>query len=130
MREWLGGHLPAGQGQLISSTVVSPMAARESLLSCLHYPLPYIFSDLSAHRPVSHTCVFLTPHKSQTAFGAFFTYISPEAAPSWLRGSVVPCAGSIGSSSVQHGAATASPHRGHPAVPHCHHLDTNMQDAW
>jgi len=49
----------------------------------------------------------------------------PEASPSWLRGSVLPCGGSVGAGwnhLCPTWAAPASPHRSDAAAPHCQHL--------
>lgn len=46
-------------------------------------------------------------------------YVFPEVPPFWLLGPAMPRGGAVGAGCVQHGAASASPHRGVPStLPH------------
>lgn len=87
----------SGVGSAVGESLLLPSALTSAPTSC--YPRFFPYFPLSGN-------VF-----------AFLTHALPEAPPSWLLSSAVPCSGSIGTSCVWHRLAPASPHRDHPCNP-------------
>lgn len=88
-----------------------PWAAGESLLSCLEYVLLSFFSDLGAHKVVSH--IFPPPSPLPEPF---LNSLS-EVPPPWLQGLAMPCSGCVGICWNWHRMALAALWRGCLAVP-------------
>lgn len=84
----------------------SPMGCR-GLSAPVASPSPPSFSGLGICRAVAHS-VFPSSSSACPSLLHFLKYAFPKVPPSWLRGSAVPCGGSVGDGSVWHGAA-----RGH-----------------
>lgn len=59
--------------------------------------------------------------------GVLSKHVFTDVPPAWPRDWAVAGGGSVGAGHARHGAVSAPPHQGHPAAPHCQHLDTDIQ---